>query len=140
MQKNFKIKSIKGFNCFSLLFQVGEKFKNYPALASVCYNIEKAGLNELWLKRYLEQTDTLFIGVAVSKRTCKKAVNRNRIKRLLRESIRLSVNQIIAKGESINFSTLIISWKEAIQKPSEINLHRVLPFVEDIINKANEKL
>ena len=73
--KDEKLKSRK---VIELLFTNGHSFSIYPL--KVLYKIESGG--EKGLKA----------GVAVSTRLFKKAVNRNRIKRLIRESYRIQKN------------------------------------------------
>ena len=80
------------------------------------------------------------MGVTISKRIAKKAVVRNRIKRLLRESIRKSVKEILLEtNNTIVFKTIIISWRKAPQRPKEISLDDVYPAVKKIIQMAIEK-
>jgi ribonuclease P protein component len=139
VQDKVKIKPIKGFNCFSVLYVAGEKIRLFPVLASVCYDLEGSGLNELWSARLNRQANTVFFGVTVSKRINKKAVNRNRIKRLLRESVRLVIDELITSGEDIHIKTIILSWKSSIAKPADIALKDVLPLIRETITKANTR-
>ncbi|WGD35817.1 ribonuclease P protein component [Olleya sp. YS] len=55
---------------------------------------------------YLKNDDALKVGVSVSKRYFKKAVDRNRIKRLLREGYRLNKTMLI--DNNIDHCTLMI--------------------------------
>lgn len=139
VQDKVKIKPIKGFNCFSILYIAGTKIRLFPVLASVCYTLEGSGLNELWSERLTGQASTMFFGVTVSKRIIKKAVNRNRIKRLMRESVRLVVDEIITAGEEIRIKTIILAWKSPISRPADIALKDVLPIIRETITKANNK-
>jgi len=139
VQDKVKIKPIKGFNCFSILYLAGEKIRLFPVLASVCYDLQGSGLNELWLDRLDKEPRTMFFGVTVSKKTIKKAVNRNRIKRLMRESIRMVIDELIKKDEDIRIKTIVLSWKTPIARPADIALKDVLPLIREIITKANNK-
>lgn len=139
VQDKVKIKPIKGFNCFSVLYLAGEKIRLFPVLASVCYNLEGSGLNELWSARLSRQPNTMFFGVTVSKKTTKKAVNRNRIKRLIRESVRLVIDEIVSADEEIRIKTIVLSWKSPITRPADVALKDVLPLIREIITKANNK-
>jgi ribonuclease P protein component len=139
VQDKVKIKPIKGFNCFSILYVAGVKIRLFPILASVCYNLEDSGLNELWSGRLNRQANTMFFGVTVSKKVNKKAVNRNRIKRLMRESIRLVIDELVTSGEEIQIKTIILSWKSPIAKPADIALKDVLPLIRETIKTANNR-
>lgn len=81
MQKNFRYprqEKLKKKNDITLLFEKG-KWRN-------CGN-----LRIIILKNHPDlQTENIKFGVSVSKRYFKKAVHRNRIKRLLRECYRLN--------------------------------------------------
>ncbi len=139
VQDKVKIKPIKGFNCFSILYIAGDKIRLFPVLASVCHDLDGSGLNELWLTRLNRQANTMFFGVAVSKRINKKAVNRNRIKRLMRESVRMVIDELVTAGVEIQIKTIILSWKSPISRPADIALKDVLPLIRETITKANEK-
>jgi ribonuclease P protein component len=139
VQDKVKIRPIKGFNCFSILYVAGVKIRLFPILASVCYDLDDSGLNELWSSRLNREANTMFFGVTVSKRINKKAVNRNRIKRLMRESIRLVIDEIVTSGEEIKIKTIILSWKSSIAKPADIALNDVLPLIRETITKANNR-
>ncbi len=73
--KHEKLKSKKGIE---QLFSEGKSISAYP-LRLV----------------YLKNSETLKVGVSVSKRNFKKAVDRIRIKRLLREAYRLNKQQLL---------------------------------------------
>ncbi len=78
--KNQKLKS---FKLISALFASGKSVKNYP-------------LKLIYIPLTEIQTEAQGwqVGVSVAKRNFKKAVDRNRIKRLLRETYRLNQHQI----------------------------------------------
>lgn len=73
------------------------------------------------------------LGVSVSKKTARNAVTRNRIKRLLRESVRLILKEYYSK---LFFKTIIVSWRKKTQKPGDISLKDVYPEVLELFNKA----
>ena len=70
------IKPLKGHNIFSDVFKVAYKKRSSKLLIAYTYYSKE------------NSADNLFLGVSVPKKIVKKAVCRNRIKRLLRESIR----------------------------------------------------
>lgn len=80
-----KKEKIKSRTVLSDLFTSSPKFLVFPI--KVFYRICK------------EQAVPLQVGVGVSKRNFKKAVHRNKIKRLLREMHRLTKNNLLAELE-----------------------------------------
>ena len=62
-----------------LLFEKGNSFSNFP-------------FKVIWLPQ--NNISTLQVGIGVSSRNFKKAVDRNRIKRVIRESWRLQKNEL----------------------------------------------
>ena len=92
---NFKYpreEKLKQKNDISLLFEKG-KWKTCGNLRVISYQIDAS--------TSLSMTSQHKVGVSVSKRYFKKAVHRNRIKRLLREVYRLNKAQFLEKfGEN----------------------------------------
>lgn len=124
-ENKIKLKSLKGFNAFPKAFRSGKKFGNNVSIASFCFNIN----NE-------EPNTEVSFGVSISKKTAKRAVVRNRIKRLLRESIRQIINSPELSDKSEIFKIVIINWKIAPQKAGMISLDDVKPKVKDLFNQA----
>lgn len=85
--KNEKLKSQKAIE---QLFAEGKSFSAYP-LRMI----------------YLKNDDMRKVGVSVSKRNFKKAVDRNRIKRLLREGYRLNKTMLIEQNHC-NYTLMIL--------------------------------
>lgn len=85
--KSEKLKSQKGIE---QLFSEGKSISAYP-LRLV----------------YLEQGSELKVGVSVSKRNFKKAVDRIRIKRLLREGFRLN-KSILSDNKPLGYALMIL--------------------------------
>ncbi|MCH3924127.1 MAG: ribonuclease P protein component [Bacteroidales bacterium] len=85
-----KIERLCGYSIVNDLFAKGESFLIYPL--SVHYNITK------------DYQPKVRILIVCPKRYQKLSVNRNKIKRLLRESYRLNKNQLIDFSKSNNLS------------------------------------
>lgn len=120
MSSQRKIKSIKGYQSFSNLFKIAHKKRNNKLLTAYTYNENNP--------KYL------FLGVSVPKKIIKKSVCRNRVKRLLRESIRQINKENVELLE--NIEQLILIWQNGLDKPSQIKLQDVKEEVKDILSKA----
>ena len=128
------INPIKGYQVFSKVFSSGKKLRAYPLLASVVFDISEIGLTPFRFEKMNLPTE-IFLGVTVSKRVAKRAVIRNRIKRLMRESVRLVLKDYEENGIELTCKAICLAWQKAPQKPSEISLHDVLPKVQTILRK-----
>ena len=84
--KNKKIKRLKGKTKFDTIFNASTVFKSDFLI--------------LWLIQN-EKTQHLEVAVAVSKKLFKRAVDRNKIKRLLREAIKKNENDISFYGQCL---------------------------------------
>ncbi|HVF80804.1 MAG TPA: ribonuclease P protein component [Flavisolibacter sp.] len=96
MPKRFglpKSERLKGRKQIDALFAGGKSFSQFPIRVSYQFTLsEKGGLQ---------------IGVTASKRHFKKAVDRNRIKRLLREAYRLQKEEVLLQLNSIQKSGIV---------------------------------
>ena len=89
MRETFKKKErLKSRKLIRALFEKGQSIKKFP-------------LRLIFLKINASQTATSQVSFAVSKRNFKKAVTRNRIKRMIREAYRLEKK---CGGNDSNFS------------------------------------
>ena len=128
--EQIKLKSLKGYNCFDFVFKVGRKISNQDALMIV----SKKNIEQLAHKNIeIVGEKTIFFGVTVPKKIAKKAVMRNRIKRLLRVSIIQYFNSI--PNQDIQLKYLIFVWRQVPKHPALINLNDVYPTVEGLLNK-----
>lgn len=98
------------------LFSDGQNFLIYP------YKVNY---------RILDATaEPIQIAISVSKRYSKRAVRRNRVKRLIRESYRLNRNELqqtlIAQGKSIEIMFVFVGKKEESFSFMESRMKRVL--------------
>ena len=119
-------KPIKGYNSFSAVFKAGQKLKTEQIFCSVVFN----GNTEI------DKIHTIYYGVSISKKIAKKAVVRNRVKRLLRESVRLLLKEFEAR-DLIFINSIILIWQIAPKHSSEISLDCVLPAVKNILEQAS---
>jgi len=118
-------KPIKGYNAFSDVFKIGTKLKTKYLFSSVVLN-KNIKKNEL---------HTIYYGVTISKKIAKKSVIRNRVKRLLRESIRHLLKELdTTKLATIN--SIILVLKLAPNHPKEISLENVMSAVKNILEQA----
>ena len=111
LRKKSKLKSVR---LIEKLFKEGRVYKNYP-LKAICMELD-------------EMSESSKIGVSVPKKLFKKAVDRNRMKRLIRESYRLNQFQI-EKKYAIMF--IYISGKEADFKKIEKSMIQLLNQIEE---------
>lgn len=121
-----KIETLKGFDSFPKAFGAGYKIYEKQAVASIVIRKSLENIGE----------ESIKIGVSVAKKRAKRAVMRNRIKRLLRESLRLFLKNRNEKYGYCPIASIIISWKAIPLKRSLIGLKDVSSFVERSIDKA----
>lgn len=102
-----------------------------------CINIENR--NESNSNAYCDANNnfkhTIYYGVTVSKKVAKKAVVRNRIKRLMRESLRTATKEFEIK-KLLPIKKIIISYFSAPKHPMQISLNDVLPAVKNLLEQA----
>jgi ribonuclease P protein component len=81
------------------------------------------------------------VGVSIRKKTAKKSTVRNRVKRLLRVSIRRALGEIEELGYFENgcaFERIVVFCNSAPQMPSLLRLDDVLPDVRSVLTAAVE--
>lgn len=129
-----EIKPIKGFNSFSLVFKTGKKFYDKELMAVF---VQVPSESDDALFKNCSDESTFYYGVTAGKKFIKKAVVRNRIKRLLRVSIRKIFFERYIMLENPPFKYAVFSWRHAQTHPALISLNDVLPSVENIFNSAD---
>jgi ribonuclease P protein component len=125
----FKLETIKGKKQFSNVFESGQRFFDNNSMAVVCFashSIETASEHSV---------RSIFYSVSVPKRNAKKAVVRNRIKRLLRESLR-QYFQTESAEETCPISHISLVWRNAPGHPALIGLSQVKAEVFSLMAKA----
>jgi len=120
--KNEKLKSKK---LIDQLFQEGKGVTSFP-------------IKIIYLKTALPKNVKFQTGVTVAKRNFKSAVDRNRIKRLLRESYRLNKPLIFNNMEG-NFAFLILYLGKEMPTYLEIEQSMLSAFQKILNHVNNEK-
>lgn len=75
------------------------------------------------------------VGVTIAKRIAPRAVVRNRVKRLLRESVR---RQVALRGEQLQarrISRIVFNWRQAPSSAMKLHLADVEPYISDAFDK-----
>ncbi|MFN3781815.1 MAG: ribonuclease P protein component [Candidatus Kapaibacteriota bacterium] len=122
----FRLESIRRKKEFEHLFSNGIRISHDKLRAIILFKNE----TELCTEKY-----KILYAVYVSKKATKKSVVRNRIKRLLRESLRLLARtEMVEKINVIKY--LYLNWTSAPRRPCEIRLYDVFPLVHSIVEKA----
>lgn len=128
-----KVKPLKGFNSFSSLFKTGKKFYEDNALGVFLFDFDKYEATN-----FTKSIDSEFfyLGVSVSKKNAKKAVVRNRIKRLLREAVKKIFQERYTQCEHhLRFG--IIVWRAGVSHPAQIKLSDVYPALVQIFDNVD---
>ena len=114
-----KEEKLKSKKCLELLFSEGNAVSKFP-------------LKLIYIATDLPKDVQIQAGVSVTKRRFKKAVTRNRIKRLMREAYRLHKNDVFNKiSTSYAFMFLYIGKQEPTFEEIEKSMVRLLEkFIE----------
>lgn len=125
----YKLVSLKGKNNFSFVYGNGIKLYEKNTLAFITRRAINPG-------EHTDARKTLVISCAVviGKRASKKAVVRNRVKRLLRESIKQALADLQVKNNIEMIESMIFIRKKAPNHPMLIRLEHVKPEIVSILN------
>ncbi len=137
-KSDIKLKPLKGYNAFAKVFKAGAKVYSKNAASVICF---RGQCEDLKIKKSepLFDNNVIFYGVSVSRKRAKKAVVRNRIKRLLRESLRQTIENYIENTADPQIKIIIITWTgKTPQRPTLIRLDDVKPAVEEILKKSDK--
>lgn len=124
------LKPLKGHNAFGSHFPGGKRFFGDDMMLSL--RLGNSGNTQ-------SETKILYFGVSAKKKSCPKAVVRNRIKRLLRELMRQ-----IASGESpaispeilLRWESVLLIWNKRIEKPGLIEFQDVYKAAKPLFDQA----
>lgn len=130
MKQLIKIKSIKGYNSFSELYGLGKKFYEGDIAALICFR----PCSEY--SRREESTNCIYAGYTIGKKRAKKAVVRNRVKRLLRVSLRNSTDLLTNENGEAPIEFIILNLMKAPRHPGLIRLEDIEPSVRKILSRA----
>lgn len=119
---------LKGFGAFEDTLRSGRRVTSGPLSLSAATPAEGAASN-----------DDLLFGVAISKRIARRAVQRNRVKRLLRESVRRHVGPRADEIRAAGFSRLVFRWRQAPSSPMLLHLRDVEPFVQEAVGRLLQR-
>lgn len=126
----YSIKSIKGKKNFEKIFSTARRFYEKEAAAFVTY-CKQETVNEQ------SSVITFNYAVAVRKKNAKKAVVRNRIKRLMRESINIIIRDYQIREKLTNIDSVVFVWSNCPVHPKLINLHQVKPVILKLMERAD---
>jgi len=119
---------LKSRKVIELLFKEGKSFSNFP-------------FRVIW--KYLQQENNIFLqaGFTVSTKYFKKAVDRNRIRRLIKEGYRLQKNELqqnLAYNNKRLGVFLIYAGKEIPEYPLVVEkIAAILVRLQKIVNENN---
>lgn len=123
-----KLTPIKGHDGFQNVYMAGKKFYTKQLTAVVIFADNANITAEL-------SSHTINYGVTIGKRLAHKAVIRNRVKRLLRHSMRTLMKEI-DNSKLIIIDKIILSYKIAPAYPKQIGLTDVMPAIKQALEQA----
>lgn len=106
---------------FSELMENGNGFTSFP-------------LRFVWKELKLPTEGPYQIAFSVSKRRFKKAVDRNRMKRVLREAWRHQKSEVISEIDGVQYAFLIVYVSNEL-----LDFHELLPAMEKAVAKWKSK-
>ncbi len=121
-----KTERLKSRKDIERVFKEGKSFSNFP-------------FRVVYLQAPAQETSSLQAGFSVSTRYFKKAVDRNRVKRLMREAYRLQKNKLTAtlKKKHLSLLVFIIYTGNVLPDSSEVSektgsiLKRLIKFASE---------
>lgn len=130
-----KIIPLKGRKNFIDAFKNAKKYSNQNAIIYIKYKIK----NQLDGEDSKKEKVLLYYGISLSKKIYRKAVIRNRIKRLIREALRRIFYERNNYETALNIEKIIVKWiGEAPKHPKLIRLTHIENALNDILLKIKE--
>ncbi|OGU59616.1 MAG: ribonuclease P protein component [Ignavibacteria bacterium GWF2_33_9] len=112
---------LKGFNSFKKAYEISAHARLGPVLLFI-----SSRNNDLLIKGKVPEEDTIYFGISVPKKIFKKAVVRNRIKRLIRESLWKNIPLLANQFNLQSVCTILVNYKgEKITKTNQIHLSEI---------------
>lgn len=135
MKQSLNYSPLKGFNSFKKAYEIAQKHRSENLFVAICTKP-----SELLIKGKEPSWNKIYVGISVPKKLFKKAVVRNRIKRLIRVSMRNYISQNHDNEKLQKVQAILITWnKPQITNPRHIKLADVEPIIiksiDTIINK-----
>ncbi len=121
-----QLKSLKGKENFSFIYNNGIR----------CYDKNSLAIfrkREPSVEDQTAKDRVIYLGVVVGKRTSKKAVVRNRLKRLMRESVRQSLKELEGTLPADTIESMVFIWRKAPVHPMAVRLSRVKPEIMNLL-------
>ena len=122
-----KIKTLKGRKQITAAFRRGKRFASDSLIVHV-RDRSHAGEQDAPIGGQLD----VFVICAVRKKQVPLAVTRNRIKRIIRESVRAFASEY----PTLSFMTLAFVWQKPMQHSKEVQTIDIKPRVHDALNQA----
>lgn len=128
-----KIKPIKGQKLFQNIFIKSKKITNQKASIYISF-ARHSNLNQKQTNKELKYA------AMVRKKLIKKAVCRNRAKRLIRVCIRELFNNFKYSELAHNTNYIIVFWNKPFLKTKDLKYQEVFSAIEDLFNIATQIL
>lgn len=114
---------LKGFGAFDAVLRRGKRTHSGPIVVVVSQS------------DVAEFTGPLAIGVGISKRVAKRAVMRNRVRRLLRRASVVAVNAHAHELRARKIDTMVCLWRAAPSHPALLHLREVQHHMDAALRK-----
>jgi len=136
MKQNLNYSPLKGFNSFKKAYEIAKKYRFDNLFIAVCNKP-----TDLLIKGKLPSPHKIYVGISVPKKTFKKAVVRNRIKRLIRVSMRNFIKNNQNNSSLSEIQVILISWNgPQITNSRQIKLQDVEPIINKSLNMILNKI
>ena len=125
MLNELNLSPLKGFNSFNTVFKNGKFLYIENALLIICNKPCNISLKQL-----TNSSNNILYGVSVPKKKFKKAVVRNRLKRLIRISIKHALEELNKIYDITDFQVIVIIWRgPVVNAPNQVKLKDVEPYI-----------